>query len=172
MILLILLHTAHASDCSRLWACDAPTIPQTRRHFPGHCGPRAAGLRLGMGPAWPRRCVREFMKLLFDTCGVTTTPIEECVNLAPAGSGTTTLVEALKASGSAKCASTDGPCWHHHHSNLGIREALARAPCALITSREPASRIESGHAYWRASRSIDEALETARRARIDPTKMD
>ena len=156
--LLVLLHVVAASDCDTLWSCDGLPVPQTRR-FPGACGPRPGGLRLGMGNAWPRRCVREFLGLLFDTCGGPA-PSDECVNLAPAGSGTVTLAESMRVTGYEKCTNTNRACWHHHHANIGIREALTRAPCVLVTSREPAARLESGHHYWRTLLPINQMLET------------
>lgn len=151
---------ARSWDCENLWRCDAEPVPQTYKHFPGACGPRAPGLRLGMGSVWPRRCVREFVSLLFDDCGAAggAAASRDCVNLAPAGSGTTTLVRAMQAAGYGKCGRANASCWHHQHTGLGVVEALARAPCVIVTSREPAARVESGHHYRRHEASVADAL--------------
>ena len=41
----------------------------------------------------------------------------------------------------------DASCWHHRHHEYGIKEASNRAPCIIMTIREPAKRLESDFRY-------------------------
>lgn len=60
--------------------------------------------------------------------------LADCMNLAPAGTGTQTVTDWLKAEGS--------PWAHHDH----WRRANTSAPCLVLTVRDPVARLRSG---WR-----------------------
>ena len=117
-VLALLFRIASPSAaCEQLWQCpsDGPVIPMQRLYYPGDCGKRAAGFRLQRSNQWSRACVLEFLALLFDECGAAAPQprtrnhshhhanfSNDCVNLAPAGTGTETLAHC-KADTLAHC---------------------------------------------------------------------
>ena len=123
-----------------------------------------------MQPHWPRPCVMRYFEML-KSCSRhhPGNSIQDCINLAPAGSGTTTLAETLQRARLPFCCPSclrndssektfvtdalrarrghahDGPrgCYHHSHLfHLGAIQTLG-ARCAIMTIRDPVKRIES-----------------------------
>lgn len=147
---------AGESSCSHWWSCGhagANASKFYRGVYPGvrvgGCAAGSRGLSFRKDWRWPEACAREFAALLVDGGPSVRGPARECVNLAPAGGGTKTVTEALRAAGLPECGSTPrGGCAHHEHELYGARDAAARgARCVVATVREPAARLESGFRY-------------------------
>ena len=89
--------------------------------------------------------------------------INDCMNLAPAGTGTTAIFQRLRAA-------TDLHRWEHHEHRIGMPNSSAplrswtakgdlgrwnvtiggtrRPPCVIMTLRDPVSRLQSGAKGW------------------------
>ena len=77
----------------------------------------------------------------------TATNLSECMNLAPAGTGSQSLSDALMTA-------TGGGHWHHDHfRRIETASAIEAARCFIVTIRDPAERLASGFRYlnrfWR-----------------------
>ena len=91
--------------------------------------------------------------------------LSACMNLAPAGTGSQSLSDALTAA-------TGGGQWHHDHfRRIGAASAREAARCFIVTIRDPAERLASGFHYlnrfWRGPTLVKTSADFVAAAR-DP----
>ena len=138
------------TDCEQFWGCTSSRVHPAQKGFPGDCAKRAPGFALGRANRWPRRCMAEFLEMITDCIDDIDPPQKQCINLAVAGAGSGSILDHLRdfhVLPNCQKQTTNNGCVHHKHSGFGALEALANAPCVIMSIREPAARLESGFRY-------------------------
>lgn len=134
-------------------------------------------------PRWPEPCVLAFWDAL-KKCSKhhAKNNLLDCVNIAPAGSGTQSLSDALRAQQVPECPPLGklkpaGAGGHHgcvHHSHVGFSAMTARqmgAKCVIMTFRDAVGRIESGWRWQMLSKEKKDFDEKHRKGTLDINAM-